>query len=153
MSTHGSIQHAIFQFYTTCMFSRETFLYVLNLHVNCSNIAFIVVFIHVSICDIVMPFPGIVFVCLHVNMHVTLVNIRNMQHAFLRNVHVWGSNIHVACSWLTPVYSRPQTQEHHWHPTVSTPKWGTIGRVQDRASAASRNDVSGEEPSAPNRFY
>ncbi len=40
------------QFYMTCMCSRETSLYVLNMHVNCSNIAVIVVFIHVSICDI-----------------------------------------------------------------------------------------------------
>jgi hypothetical protein len=26
----------------------------------------------------------------------------------------------VARSLLTPVYSRPQKQEHHWHPTVPT---------------------------------
>ena len=58
------------------------------------------------------------------DMHVVMwkcmlqINIRNMEHEFLRNIHVWGSNIHVARSWLTPVYSRPQKQEHHWHPTV-----------------------------------
>ena len=39
-------------FYMTCIFSRETSLYVLNMHVNFSNIAVIVVFINVNICDI-----------------------------------------------------------------------------------------------------
>ena len=36
---------------------------------------------------------------------------------------------------------------------IYVPKWGTLGRAQDRASAASRNDVWVKEPSAPNRFY
>ena len=38
------------QFYMIYMISRETSLYVLHIHVNCSNIAVIVVFIHVNIC-------------------------------------------------------------------------------------------------------
>ena len=75
-------------------------------------------FMFINICDI--HCPGIIFVCSHVKMHVTDVNIRNMEHVFLRNIHVRGSNIHVTRSWLVPVYSRPQKQEHHWTPTVPT---------------------------------
>jgi hypothetical protein len=30
-----------------------------------------------------------------------------------------------------------------------SPKWGTLGRAQDRASAASRNDVCCREPRGP----
>ena len=32
---------------------------------------------------------------------------------------------------------------------VLTPKWGTLGRAQDRASAASRNDVLVRSPRPP----
>jgi hypothetical protein len=73
------------QFYMTCMFSRETSLNVLNMHVNCSNIAVIVVFIHVNICYI--HCPVIVFVCSHVNMHVTCM--LHMSTYEILNMHFY----------------------------------------------------------------
>jgi hypothetical protein len=37
---------------------------------------------------------------------------------------------------------------------ILIPKWGTLGRAQDRASAASRNDVlEVGDPRPPNRLY
>ena len=67
------------------------------------------------------------------------------------------SSLSPPVSFLSLLFLLPLLFSLHFLSLLSSPfplpKWGTLGRAQDRASAASRNDVLVKEPSAPNRLY
>ena len=67
------------------------------------------------------------------------------------------SSLSPPASFLSLLFLLPLLFSLHFLSLLSSPfplpKWGTLGRAQDRASAASRNDVLVKEPSAPNRLY
>ena len=72
-----------------------SFLHVANMHVTDVNM-------HVSMspymftCVNTCPWHA----CFHANMHVTDVNMQKMEQALSCNIHVGGSNMHSARSWL-----------------------------------------------------